>query len=69
MSAVPGQTVTRKTYIRIVGQTWKLLMSVRLMFHYMDEEMVKKLIVAVIQPRLKYAAVISPHAKAAHTQE
>ena len=33
-------------------------------FNYIDEEMMKKLIVSIIRPRLEYAAVLwSPHLK------
>lgn len=34
-----------------------LLMNIRLALHFMDEEKVKKLIVAMICPRLEYAAI------------
>ena len=47
---------------KITRETYKLLINIRVAFHYMDEEMMKKLILAVIRPRLEYAAVVwSPH--------
>jgi len=49
---------------KIVRETYSLLKNIRVAFHYLDEEMVKKLIVSMIRPRLEYAAVVwSPHKK------
>ena len=48
---------------RIAGETYKLLRNIRAAFNYLDENMMK-LIVAMIRPRLEYAAVVwSPHKK------
>ena len=47
---------------KIVRETYSLLKNIRVAFHYLDEEMVKKLIVSLIRPRLEYAAIVwSPH--------
>ena len=43
---------------RIVGETYSLLKNIRVAFIHIDENMMKKLIVAVILPRLEYAAVV-----------
>ena len=49
---------------KIVRETYSLLKNIRVAFHYLDEEMVKKLIVSMIRPRLEYAVVVwSPHKK------
>ena len=54
-----------ESYIdRMFGETYNLLKNIRLAFHYMDKEMMKKLISTVIRPRLEYAGVVwSPHKK------
>ena len=47
---------------KIVSTTYQLLTSIKMAFNYMDEDMMKRTIVAIICPRLKYAAVAwSPH--------
>ena len=43
---------------RISGETYNLVRNIRTAFCYLDEEMVKKLIVTMIRPRLEYAALI-----------
>jgi len=49
---------------RITGKTYRLLRNKRMAFTYLDEEMIKKLIISMIHPRLEYAAVVwSPHNK------
>ncbi len=49
---------------RITGETYNLLRNIKTAFTYLDEEMVKKLITSIIQPRLEYAAVVwSPRLK------
>ena len=48
----------------IVGATYELLTNMRVAFNYMDEEMLRELIISIIRPRLEYAAVVwSPHLK------
>ena len=52
---------------RIFGETYNLLKNIRLAFHYMDKDMMKKLICTMIRPRLEYAGVIwSPPQKEAY---
>ena len=49
---------------KIVGETYNFLRRIRLAFAYMDEDMVKSIICALIRPRLEYAAVLwSPSTK------
>ena len=49
---------------RIVGETYNQLRNIRMAFLYMDEEMVRKLIVSMVRPRLEYAAPVwSPSRK------
>ena len=48
----------------ICGSTHRMLTNIRVAFHYMDKDMMKKIIATMIRPRLKYAAVMwSPHKK------
>ena len=49
---------------KIVGATYRLVVNMRVAFHYMDVEMLRTLIVSIIRPRLEYAAVMwSPRHK------
>ena len=49
---------------RIYGETYNLIRNIGLAFHYMDKDMMKKLITTLIRPRLEYAGVVwSPHKK------
>ena len=49
---------------KIFGETYNLIRNIRLAFHYMDKEMMKKLITTMIRPKLEYAGVVwSPHKK------
>ena len=49
---------------RIFGETYNLIRNIGLAFHYMDKDMMKKLITTLIRPRLEYAGVVwSPHKK------
>jgi len=49
---------------RIFGETYNLIRNIGLAFHYMDKDMMRKLITALIRPRLEYAGVVwSPHKK------
>ena len=52
-------------YINILfGKTNSMLQSIGLSFHYLDEDMMKKIFTTLIRPQLEYAAVIwSPHKK------
>ena len=42
----------------ITGDTYQLMRNIKMAFKYLDEEMINKLIVLLIQPKLEYAAVI-----------
>ena len=49
---------------RLFGQAYRMLQNVKTAFHYMDKDMMKKIIVTMIRPKLEYAAVVwSPHKK------
>merc|ERR1712035_134475 len=49
---------------RITAETYNLLRNIKVAFTYVDEEMIKKLVIALIRPRLEYvAAVWSPSTK------
>ena len=49
---------------KITGETFRLITNIKVAFNYLDEEMLRKLIVSKIRPRLEYAAVVwSPHLK------
>ena len=49
---------------QIFGSTYRTLINIRVAFHYMDKEMMKKILTSMIRLRLEYAAVVwSPNAK------
>ena len=49
---------------RITAETYNLLRNIKVAFTYVDEEMIKKLVIALIRPRLEYAATVwSPSTK------
>ena len=49
---------------RIFGKTYSMLQSIGLAFHYLDENMIRRIITTLIRPQLEYASVIwSPHLK------
>ena len=49
---------------KITAETYNLLRNIRAAFNYMDEEMIRKLIMSLIRPRLEYAVLLwSPNLK------
>ncbi len=49
---------------KITGERMNLLKRIRMAFSYLDEGMIKKLLISMIRPRLEYVAVVwSPHTK------
>ena len=49
---------------KITGEAYNIIRRIKAAFTYLDEEMMKKLIVSMIRPKLEYAAVVwSPHKK------
>ena len=49
---------------RIFGKTYSMLQSIGLAFHYLDENMIRRIITTLIRPQLEYASIIwSPHLK------
>ena len=54
----------RKHISKVVEGTYRLLTKIKTAFTYMDEEMLRKLIVSMIGPQLEYAALVwSQHKK------
>ena len=48
----------------IFRTTYGILTNIRVAFHYMDEDMMRKIITTMIRPKLEYAATVwSPHKK------
>ena len=43
---------------KVTGEVYNLLRNIRLSFTFLDEEMMRKLIVSMIRPKLEYAAII-----------
>ena len=49
---------------RIFGNTYSMLVNIRVAFTYMDKEMMRKIISTLVRPKLEYAAIVwSPHLK------
>ena len=49
---------------KVIGETYSLIRSIKVAFAYMDGEMVKKILVSMIRPKLEYAATLwSPSTK------
>ena len=49
---------------RIFRETYNVIKNIGLAFHYMDKEMMRKLVTTIIRPRLEYAQVVwSPYKK------
>ena len=49
---------------QLFGSTYKILTKVREAFHYMNKDMVRKVLTNMIHVRLKYAAMVwSPYMK------
>ena len=43
---------------QIFDSTYRILSDIRVAFHYMDKEMMNKIMTCVVRPRLEYAAVV-----------
>ena len=49
---------------QLFGSTYRTLTNINVAFHYMDKDMMKKILTNMICPRLEYASVVwSPNAK------
>ena len=49
---------------KLFGESYKMLQNIGMAFHYMNKDMMKKIIVTLIRPKLEYASVVwSPHRK------
>ena len=48
----------------ILGDTFRMLRNIRMAFHFLDKDMMRKITTTMIRPKLEYAEVIwSPHKK------
>ena len=58
-------TLTPEKHInKLFGETYRLLQNIRVAFHYLDGDMMSKIIKTLIRPRLEYAVLVwSPHRK------
>ena len=65
LGVIVTEKLSPETHVsKKVGEAYSLLRSIRAAFSYMDEAMMKKLIVTMIRPRLEYAVVFwSPSTK------
>jgi len=49
---------------KIFGETYRMLRNIRVAFHFLDKNMMKKIITTMIRPKLEYAEIVwSPHKK------
>ena len=53
-----------KHIYRIFGDTFRMLRNIWMTFHFLDKDMMRKIITTMIRPKLEYAEVIwSPYKK------
>ena len=49
---------------RIFGDTFRMLRNMQMAFNFLDKDMMRKIIITMIRPKLEYVEVIwSPHKK------
>ena len=49
---------------KIFGDTYRMLRNIRVAFYFLDKEMMRKIIMTMIRPKLEYAAIVwSPYKK------
>ena len=49
---------------RIFGNTFMILRNIRMAFHFLDKDIMRKIITSMVRPKIKYAEVIwFPHKK------
>ena len=49
---------------KLFGSTYRMLTNIRVVFHYMDKDMMRRILTSMVRPKLEYAAVVwSPNAK------
>ena len=64
LGVIVQDSLTPEQHINgICGSTHRILMNIRVAFHYMAKDMMKKIIATMIHPRLEYAAVVCLHIK------
>ena len=55
---------SEKLINRIFGDTFRMLRNIRMAFHFLDKDIMRKIITTIIRPKLEYAEIIwSPHKK------
>ena len=55
LGVIIQDTLTPERHIsEIFGSTYRMLMNIRVAFHYMDKAMMKKIITTMIRPKLEY---------------
>ena len=56
--------MTREKKYRIFGDTFRMLRNIWMAFHFLDKDMIRKIITSMIRPKLEYPEVIwSPYKK------
>ena len=65
LGVIVQNTLSPEKHInKIFGKTYNMLQNIDFAFHYLDEEMMKKILCTLIRPQIEYAACIwSPHMK------
>ena len=65
LGVVIQDTLSRERHAtnQIFGSTYRTLTNIRVAFHYMDKDMMKKTLTSMIRARVEYSAVVwSPNA-------
>ena len=65
LGVVIQDTLSPERHInQIFGSTYRTLTNIRVAFHYMNKDKMKKILTSMIRPRLEYDAVVwSPNVK------
>ena len=61
---IQDNLLSEKHIDKIFGDTFRMLRKIQIAFHFLDKDMMKKIITTMIRPILEYAEVIwFPHKK------
>ena len=61
---IQGNSSPEKHINRIFVDTFRMLRNIQMAFHFLDKNMMRKILTTMIRPNLEYAEVIwSPHKK------
>ena len=65
LGVVIQDTLSPERHInQLFGSTYRMLTNIRVAFHYMDKDMMKKILTNMVRPKLEYASVVwSPNVK------